>query len=132
MKRLRVRSYFGAVSTMLLGLMLIGCGGSSGVGRVELSGSVTHVGKPVPAGQVRFEPDRTRGGTGPVGFASIRDGKYNTRRNGKGPVAGPVTVLIRGYVSSAPGAPNLFPQYATVLNVSPGDNFADFDIPGGQ
>lgn len=108
---------------------VIGCGPSSGVQRIPLKGSVTYKGEPVPAGQIRFSPDRAKGGTGPVGFANIVDGQYATRDYGKGPVIGPVNINIVGLVSAEPYAPNLFPPYNTAADLDEDTRQLDFEVP---
>lgn len=94
-----------------------------------MEGNVTYKGEPVPAGQVRFEPDRSQGGTGPVGFANIVDGKYSTREFDKGPVAGPVRVSIEGVKSAEPFAPLLFPPYHTTVDLEDDKWDLDFEVP---
>ncbi|MEN1677993.1 MAG: hypothetical protein AAGJ46_00260 [Planctomycetota bacterium] len=117
---------------MLLLLVLlsvaVGCG-RSGVDRISLRGKVSYNGQPVPAGQVRFEPDAKRGGSGPVGFATIVDGEYNTRRGGKGPTAGPVLVKVEGYATAKAFAPELFPRHTFKAEVSSDVNEIDFEVP---
>jgi hypothetical protein len=82
---------------ILAGLLLLcGCGGRA-ASRVDVWGEVTFQGGPVPAGTVIFDPDLARGGDGPQGFAEIRDGRYDTRRSGKGAPPGPVIVRIDGF-----------------------------------
>jgi hypothetical protein len=41
-------------------------------------GEVTFKGAPVPKGNVFFDPDVSKGGSGKQGFAGIIDGKYDT------------------------------------------------------
>src|SRR5262245_61480793 len=82
-------------------LLLIGClfamGCTSGSSPSHLSGKVTFDGKPVPAGRVFFLPNSAKGGSGPGGFAEIKDGKYNTRTKGAGTLGGPLIVRIDGF-----------------------------------
>jgi hypothetical protein len=57
--------------------------------RFHVEGKVTFDGKPVPSGTIRFEPDSTKGNTGPVGYAAIIDGRYTTATEGsKGSLRG--------------------------------------------
>lgn len=105
-----------------------GCG-NSGVQRYRLSGMVTYDGKPVPAGQLRFEPNVSKGGKGPIGFAQIRDGAFDTDDQGKGPVVGPMRVLVRGYVSAKDFAPELFPQHTMELDISSSDRDMTIEVP---
>ena len=84
-----------ALRLLLLTLILCqGCGGG-GVDRVDVSGTVTWKGKPVPMGLVFFTPDTAKGNRGPQGFALIKDGRFDTRfEKSKGTVTGPHTVMI--------------------------------------
>ena len=112
-------------------LAVAGCG-KSGVPRLALRGDVTFNGAPVPAGSVRFEPDTKRGGSGPVGYAAIVDGRYDTRNGGKGPVAGPMRVIVSGVQSSKPFAPPLFPRYTTQMELEDGMRTLDLDVPANS
>lgn len=120
------------LSVMALGFVCIGCGGSGGVERIPVSGKVMYSGQPVPAGRVRFEPDVSRGGSGPVGFARIEDGFYSTSDNGKGAPRGPMKVRIEGYVSAEPMAPQLFTPYMAEIDISADSDTFDFDVPKRQ
>jgi hypothetical protein len=65
---------------------------------------VLHKGKPVPAGEVYFDPDVARGHDGPQGFARIKDGRFDTRALGKPLAAGPHIVRVLGFDgNSLPG-----------------------------
>lgn len=108
-------------------LAAVGCG-DSGPQRVRIQGSVTYEGKPVPAGQLRFEPDASRGGAGPVGFARILEGRYDTA-SGKGPVPGPMKVRIRGYVSAKAFAPEMFPSRTIEVDVDRESDEIDLVVP---
>lgn len=114
----------------LIAASAVGCG-KGGVGRLRVQGSVTHSGKPVPAGQVRFEPNASKGGSGPVGFAKIVDGEFDTSLyGGKGPVAGPMRVKVTGYVSAKPFAPELFPRHTEEVDIAKGNRDLVIDVPG--
>ena len=119
-------TYYGIA---LLVAACTGCGGSGGVERMTIRGSVTYSGQPVPAGKVRFEPDTRRGGSGPVGFARIVDGEFSTRGNGKGAVQGPMKVRIEGYVSAEPMAPPLFQPYIAEIEITKESREFDFEVP---
>lgn len=110
-------------------LTILGCGGSGGVERFDLEGSVTYNGQPVPAGELRFEPNRSKGGSGPVGFTQIRDGQFDTASVGKGPVAGPIRVKITGYVSAEAFARELFPAFITEIDVDDNQDDLKFEVP---
>ena len=119
------------VSCLIPLILLIssGCGGSGGVERHALEGTVTFDGKPVPYGRISFEPDRTRGGSGPAGIAEIREGAFSTdNRGGKGSVSGPMKVQIQGYPSDQPFTPELFRTYTEAIEVT-GDAELKFEVP---
>ena len=71
---------------------------------IELSGEATHGGKPIPAGRIYFTPDSAKGNNGPQGFAPIKDGRYDTRNDGHGAVAGPMVVRYDAQQRRAPSA----------------------------
>jgi hypothetical protein len=118
--------------------MLGGCGGgNAGPTLYQLSGTVTFAGKPVPAGTILFEPDVAKGNRGPAGFATIRDGKFDTREGGKGTVGGPHTARITGMEAPLPeGVPveearvkSLFSEYAAPVDLPKEDATHDFEVP---
>src|SRR5947209_7236955 len=76
--------------------LLGGC--TRGPKRVRVSGAVTFQSKPVPYGHLVFEPDRSRGNSGPQGYAMIKDGRYDTGiAGGFGACQGPQAVTLDGY-----------------------------------
>jgi hypothetical protein len=114
--------------------MLIGCdGGGSGPERFDLSGAVNFDGKPVPFGQIVFEPDSSAGNSGPQGFAEIRDGKYDTKAGGKGTVGGAHVIRITGSEGESRDENNpaevLFSDYETTADLPKEDSTKDFDVP---
>lgn len=120
--------------SMVLALCVVvaGCG-QSGLPRMPLRGDVTYNGEPVAAGQIRFEPDISRGGAGPVGFAAIVDGRYDTRSAGaKGPLAGPVSVIIEGYTSSEAFSPALFPRHTVPADLAADQTELNIDVPSAR
>jgi hypothetical protein len=122
-EELRLLARFGFV----LGVVaLVGCGGSA---RIELSGDVTHGGKPIPTGRIYFDPDISRGNKGPQGFAEIKDGRYDTRNDGRGAVAGPTIVKIDandGSFGPGQGLP-LFDEFSIPTEIS--SSSQNFDVP---
>lgn len=82
------------VAAMVLSV-LIGCSRQP-PGRFEISGTISFDGKPVPVGQISFEPDATQGNRGPQALARIENGRYRTQPM-KGAVAGPVHITVTGY-----------------------------------
>lgn len=86
--------------TVVLGgilALLAGCG-PEGPKRYDRWGTVTHQGRPIPAGMLYFDPDQNpakMGKGGPQGYAIIKDGKYDTREKpDTGPGAGPYLVRV--------------------------------------
>ena len=117
-------------------LFLIGCGGS-GPSRYELKGKVTFGGLPVKAGTIYFDPDTSKGNSGPQASGPIRDGEYKTNPN-FGVIGGPHIVRIIGYDGKRPDGPEgemlphgrvLFSEYQTVKDIPKGAASVDFDVP---
>lgn len=84
-------------SAVIIGVALLafaGCGGDK-LGRHAVSGTITHNGKPVPKGFIRFIPDSSKGTRGPGGGAPIINGKYHAPAS-KGVVAGAYLIEIDG------------------------------------
>lgn len=116
-----------------------GCGGDS---THRVSGTVTFKGQPVPAGKIYFMPDGLKGNSGPTGYATIRDGKYDTSaEGGRGAGKGPMIVAIEGSDPSAEGKKEkgdtsgevtiktLFPRYETATDLPGSDTEKNFDVP---
>ena len=83
-------------------LVALGCFIGSGCGPTgpktfEVSGAITFDGKPVPAGRIDFFPDFSKGNDGPQGYAIIKDGTFDTRKDGLGHVGGPMVIRIEGF-----------------------------------
>ncbi len=88
---------------LLIAICFAGCGPSSGIKRFSLSGSITMPdGKPVPAGEINFEPDGQLGNSGPASIAQINAGKY-TLSSENGVVGGKYIVTIMPYDGVAAG-----------------------------
>ncbi len=120
-----------AVGPCLLLLCLTGC--NSGEKLYDVSGTVTFDGKPVPAGNVFFDPDPTRGGTGTQGIAEIVNGKYTTAVNGRGVRGGAYNVRILGYDgrrgNEAPFGQPLFDEYQEKKDLPAANTEVNFDVP---
>jgi len=118
----------------IIATALAGCG-SGGPQRFHLEGKVTYGGETVPNGLIRFEPDFTKGNSGPVGYAAIKDGRYTTSTAGsKGSLQGPIVAYLSG--GPAPDPKVEFPQmwfidYRTTLTLEPkwGTTTFDVDVP---
>ena len=124
-----------ATAILWLPLAFVGCqrGAGDGPARHPLSGKATHDGKPIPAGEIRFDPDSTQGNQGPGGVAEIVNGSYETRRE-FGVIGGPHVVRISGF----DGQPNgelqplgrpLFPEYELHADLPQKSGSIDFDVP---
>jgi hypothetical protein len=72
-------------------------------GRVDVWGTVTFKGQPVPAGLIVMNPNLSKGNDGPQGMAEIRDGRFDTRSLDKGAPSGPVIFMIDGFDGVAQG-----------------------------
>lgn len=110
--------------------LLVGCGGER---TYNISGMVTFQGKPVPAGQIVFEPDSSAGNKGAAAFAKIKDGHYDTSSEGRGTVGGPHLVRIHG----RDGIPRgellnglpLFRDYQTKVELPKKSGEQNFEVP---
>lgn len=126
-----VRSYRPELWVLgVLSLLLAGCGGQKSY---HVFGTVTYKGKPVPTGQIVFEPDPTAGNKGQPAFAKIKDGHYDTREDGQGMLGGPHLVRIEGrdgiprgeLLSGLP----LFPEYNTKVDLPQAPGEQNFEVP---
>jgi hypothetical protein len=121
-----------AVAGLLLGLVVLaGCGSEEKLYRV--SGTVTYNGQPIPKGLIFFDPDVTKGMTGPQGFANILDGKYDTAEMGKGVRGGAYVIRVNGYdgkpAYEAPFGQPLFPEYTCTKELPKEDSTFDVTVP---
>jgi hypothetical protein len=136
MARHSLRFDFVMAAAVVLAWSSTGCDGES-VYRV--SGTVTFMGKPVPAGKIYFMPDSSKGNTGPTGYADIKDGKYDTSNGGRGSMAGPVIIAIEGIDPSGPPpkadpegevtAKVLFARYETSADMPKSSSTKDIEVP---
>ncbi|MEK6257272.1 MAG: hypothetical protein AABP62_01515 [Planctomycetota bacterium] len=119
-------------------VLTIGCGGS-GLKLKEVSGKATFAGKPIVYGLIEFIPNKAKNHSAPAGSAEIVGGQYDTRKMGRGVVAGPHLVRITGYEERpAPGSadetvitaskPPLFAGFTIEAEVPSGAQ-QDFDVP---
>ena len=119
---------------LALGVILISAGcGSSGPPRYQISGKVTYGGQPVAAGSVMLVPDTSQGNTGPAASVAIKDGQYDSNREGVGHVGGPHVVKITGLDGkTSPEFPMgmlLFPEFELKLDLPKEDGEKDLEVP---
>lgn len=116
----------------LLALLLL-CGCSSAPPEYHLSGTVQYGGQLVPAGQIFFEPDYTKGNDGQAGFAYIKDGRFDTRDRGKGVLGGPHVVRIHGAdgkpAAELPVGRPLFKEYKKSLDLPREHGTLNLEVP---
>lgn len=121
------------VLCLTLGFSSIGCGSYTG-DRVDVTGRVTYAGQPVPVGRIDFVPGPDHPG-GAGDYAAIKDGKFSTRTDGRGPSPGDYLVRIDGFDNKPPqveevlfGNP-LFPTYETEIVIHDGQEEVLFEVP---
>jgi hypothetical protein len=130
-----MRYHVGAAIVLALVCMTVGCGRPARLARYEISGTVTHDGKPVPSGLLRFTPDFDKGNRGPATSIVITDGTYRSV-DGFGVLGGPYTVEISGFEALTPeqtqamAVPKpLFKPYTTAVDLDKKGGVTDFDVP---
>jgi hypothetical protein len=127
-----VRHLVRAVLVALVAAPAAGCGDAGGK-RYSVSGAVTLGGRPVPAGEVVFEPDASKGNNGPGSVVRIRDGCYQTEP-GLGVVGGAYIVRITPmsgtpFGDSLDGKPLLPGPRVETVEFPAADSTRDFDVP---
>ena len=124
----------------LFAVLILSCGlafaagcGDGGPKVYHLSGNVTMGGKPVPAGVIFLGPDLKKGVDGPQGYATIKEGKYDTRDGGRATIGGPLEVTIQPHDgvpgSELPMGKKLGPDFVTTFEAPKADATHDFEIP---
>lgn len=117
----------GIALVLLFLTTIVGCEKSH---RAELSGTITFGGEPIPAGRIYFNPDLEKKNDGPQGWAEIKDGVYDTRKNGLGFRGGPAVVVIQGFAGGADGfGPPLFQEYKITVDLPKVTSVSHFDVP---
>ena len=133
--RFPTASLQGLIVATLVVLTISGCGGAKDTGpeRFGVSGTVTFDGKPVPHGTIIFSPDPSKQNSGPQGMAEIKDGAFDTTKDGKGMVGGPHVVSISGFErapQSADDAPRpLFLEHTAKVDLPKELSTHTFDVP---
>jgi hypothetical protein len=113
-------------------LALGGCGNRPKL--YPVSGTVTHAGRPLPAGVIFFDPDVTKQNKGPQGYAIIKDGRYDTAAlGGKGVGGGAYLARIDGFDGKPgrelPMGNVLFTQFQQPIDLPEAASTRDFDVP---
>lgn len=123
----QVKRIIGLGVIVLLGLS--GCAGEDGPRRYDLSGTVTYDGQPVSEGSISFIPQSQEGVAG--GFATIVDGKYDTKAGGRGHLGGPHEIQITaGTPEGARRRP--FAPYTIEESLPEENTTKDFTVPTGK
>jgi hypothetical protein len=120
------------IAIAAVAVSLFGCG-PGGPRRYHVSGKVSFAGAPVPAGQIHFDPDVSKGNDGPAGFAFIKDGEFDTRLDGRATIGGPHHVRIQAF-DGKPGVElplgrMMAPEYATHVELPKDNATHDFEVP---
>ena len=89
-------------------------------------------GKPVPAGEIIFEPDGSMGNSGPGSTAQIKDGKFSVAKD-QGIVGGKYNVLISPFDGipfgeSLQGRPLVKVQYSEKVELPAKNSTHDFKV----
>ena len=125
-----MRRFFSRFLAPVVLVAFFGAGCGSEPSRQIIEGTVTYDGQPLGYGTISFEPDTSKGNTGPQGFAEISKGQYRTDKE-RGPVVGPQIVRIKGWKTSPSegmlGAP--LSDFETTIDIQPTDKTHNFDIP---
>tara|TARA_R110002095_G_scaffold204266_1_gene186855 strand:+ start:9101 stop:9526 length:426 start_codon:yes stop_codon:yes gene_type:complete len=133
-----IRQLLTLFATLFLSLSVFsGCGSSDdGPERYDVTGSITYKGAPLESGRITFVPDSEKGNQGPVGYAMVEAGKYDTRApGGKGTISGAIQILITGdnLALSETGEiqPPLFVDHKETADIDPQQALTtlDFDVP---
>jgi len=123
-----------AVAAVLVVAIVAGCGRPTGPPTFTVTGRVTFAGQPVPYGRIVFEPDASRGNTGPASVADIAAGVYRTR-SGRGFVGGPSRATVYGGDGALPTEAHdtaLFSPWTTGIDLPRADCSHDFVVPAEQ
>ena len=125
-----------AVTFLVLCSLALGCGEDKGY---RVSGKVSFMGKPVPAGKIYFMPDGSKANKGATGFADIKDGLYDTAlAGGHGSPGGAVIIALEGNDPTATPDKNdspdvttklLFARYEVSAELPKGVSTKDIDVP---
>ncbi|WP_254513943.1 hypothetical protein [Anatilimnocola floriformis] len=123
-----------SVAVFVLVALIAASGCEKKVQRFHVWGKITYQGQPIPAGSITFDPDLQAGADGPQGFAIIKNGEFDTRKDG-----GIATVggkyMARVYATdgvAGPEIPNgrpLFPERSIPQDLPKADGELNIDVP---
>jgi hypothetical protein len=115
-----------AAASLVALAAVLGCA-DEGPKRHRVSGRAAFKGEPIPYGDVLITPDGAKKNAGAQGIAAIRDGVYDTARDGgKGYGGGPAVVRVTGL--TGPGG-KLLCEWEFQADLPPGDATHDIDLP---
>jgi hypothetical protein len=123
-----------AAALVLPIVVIAGCNKPTGPGRYAVSGSITLAdNRPVPAGEIAFEPDSAAGNKGPASTTQIRDGKYQLPKD-RGIAGGKYIVVILPFdgvaiPESPQGKPLRRAPYSERTELPAKDSIRDFQLP---
>ncbi len=123
---------FVMVAACGLSLLLSGCG--SGPRTAEVTGRITFDGKPQANVLIEFEPQQSVNGKVPAAARGVTDadGRYRAFRTGKnlvGVAVGPAVVRVSAVQDSAARVDPRYANGGLSLEVVPGANVYDLDLP---
>ncbi len=129
-----MRSVVTSTRLLLAACCLAFAGCSTGPKVYHVSGKVAFRGEPLPAGVIFFDPDSTKGNSGPQGYAAIKDGRYDTADlGGQGVGSGPYQARIDGFdgkpARELPMGRPLFSRYLQSIDLPMNASTQDFDVP---
>ena len=114
-----------------LAALILTCGCSSEIPTFPVEGTVSFKGQPLPKGEIYFDPDASL--KGPQGRAIINDGKFSTKDQKSGVVAGKYQVRVHGFDGKprqeAPYGLAIFPAYETTMELQTGKSLT-IEVPG--
>ena len=116
---------------LLIPILALGC---SNEGGYRLRGKISLAEKPVPAGEILFAPDTSKGNSGPGLLVEIKEGRYQTRA-GKGHVGGCYVLTITGFDGNSapekmmPKGDALFSNYKLEVELPHENSELDIDVP---
>jgi hypothetical protein len=121
-----------AAAFLLCAAACVGCSGEEGPAMYPIAGTVTFAGKPIPVGDIRFEPLEGVVNRQTISVAPIQDGKYNTQVTG-----GPQRVSVRDLTATFDDStqrPMFQTEYYQKADLPPidtvtGEETFDIDVP---